>query len=151
MKKKILSICAWVSAMLFIVFVGLYIYAWVFDPNLYPMNLYQRPPRPFFLHIPLGNATMAVDKYDGGQVVFFNGPEPNDRTSSGIDNQTGWGFYGIECRLMSVNDPAVKTWWTLRISLWYPIILFGILPAIFAVKKWRGRKSASTQKTVIEK
>jgi hypothetical protein len=60
-------------------------------------------------------------KYDGGQVVFYNGPKPNDRTSTGSnDNQTGWGFYGIECGLIYCNDPALKTWWTLRISLWLP-------------------------------
>lgn len=38
------------------------------------------------------------------------------------------------------------------IVLWCLIILiFGILPAIFAVKKLRGRKSASTKNTTIEK
>ena len=146
MKRKLASIFAWVSTALFAVFVGLYIYAWVCDPNLYPMYS-DPPPRPFFFHIPLGNATMSVDKYDGGQVVFYNGPKPNDGTMSGSsDDQTGWGFYGMECGLMRVNDPVVKTWWTLRISLWYPIIIFGILPAIFVVKKLRNRKSASTKK-----
>jgi hypothetical protein len=136
MKKKILSICILVSTALFVVFVGLYIYAWIFDPNLY-----FRHGRSHF-YIPLGNATMAVDKYNGGQMVFFNGPEPNSTTSSGSnDNQTGWGFYGIECRLMSVNDPVVKTWWTLNISLWYPIIIFGIFPVFFAIKKLRAKTS----------
>jgi hypothetical protein len=50
----------------------------------------------------------------------------------------GWGIY-----FKLINNPAMKiNWWTLMISLWYPIILFGILPAIFVVKKLR-KKFAS--------
>lgn len=36
-------------------------------------------------------------------------------------------------------------WWTLMISLWYPIIIFSILPAIFVVTKLRCKKLASKQ------
>jgi len=32
-------------------------------------------------------------------------------------------------------------WWTLMISLWYPIILFGILPAFVLFNKWRRKNS----------
>ena len=54
--------------------------------------------------------------------------------------------YGIFFWDMNHTINKEQNWWTLMISLWYPIILFGILPAIFVVKKLRGRKSASTKK-----
>ncbi len=76
---------------------------------------------------------------------------PNDRTTVGLsDDMMGWIGYGIYYRVISDATSKV-TWWTLMISIWYPIILFGILPAIFAVKKLRARKSASTTKTTIVK
>ena len=127
MKNKLFRNCARVSTVLFIVFIGLYIYAWIFDQS--------------FLHIPLGKASIAVHKYESGQVIFFNGPYPNATTTLGpTDTETFWEGYGIYHRV--INDSASKvTWWTLMISLWYPLILFGILPAIFVVKKLRGRQS----------
>jgi hypothetical protein len=97
---------------------------------------------------------MAVDKYDGGRMVFFNGLEPNDTTSFGPQdsrtNVRGWAIYGVYFGL--ADHPASnEKWWTFMISLWYPIIIFGILPAIFIVKKLRNRKSSSTKETTVEK
>ncbi|MES1181134.1 MAG: hypothetical protein ABUL66_04660, partial [Verrucomicrobiota bacterium] len=140
--------CTWISTALFIVFAGLYIYAWIFSPNLYAY------PNPSFLHVSLGDVRVAVDKLEGGEIAFFNGPIPNSTTSTGPRNNTTnekeWAGYGIYFRwIKDVNRP--DSWWTLMVSLWYPIILFGILPAIFVVKKWRKRKLVSTKKATIEK
>jgi hypothetical protein len=144
-KKNLFRKCACVSATFFVVVIGLYAYTWIFDPNLYSY------PHPSFFHISLGNVRVSLERYDGGQVVFFNGPMPNDRTTVGLsDDMMGWIGYGIYYRVISDATSKV-TWWTLMISIWYPIILFGILPAIFAVKKLRARKSASTTKTTIVK
>ena len=50
---------------------------------------------------------------------------------------TAWGLY---FRLIKHADTN-ETWWTLMVSLWYPIIIFGILPLVFVVKKLRAAKS----------
>jgi hypothetical protein len=74
------------------------------------------------------------------------GASDSNRTSETVF--VGHGIYFWE---MKHTVEKKWSWWTLMISLWYPIILFGILPAIFLVKKLRGRKSASATKTAIEK
>lgn len=127
MKNKLFRNCAYVSTAFFVVFIGLYTYVWIFNS-------------PFF-HIPLSKASMTVDKYEGGQVIFFNGPYPNATTMLGpTDTITGYEGCGIYYHV--IHDSASNvTWWTLMISLWYPIILFGILPAIFVVKKLRAKTS----------
>ncbi len=56
--------------------------------------------------------------------------------------------YGVYYRDTSHTVDKVHNWWTLAISLWYFIILFGILPTIFVIKKLRDRKSASFQMKV---
>lgn len=60
----------------------------------------------------------------------------NDQTS-----ETHFRGYGIYYFDMSHSIDKDKTWWTLVISLWYPIILFSILPAIFVIKKVRAKTS----------
>jgi len=86
---------------------------------------------------------MTADKYDGGQVVLFNQSIPNDTTSTGPRNKTisekGWEGYGISFRLIK-DFSQPDNWWTLRVSLWYPVIFFAILPAIYCLKKLRSQK-----------
>jgi hypothetical protein len=59
-----------------------------------------------------------------------------------------WGIYFCDIN-HTVNKE--RGWWTFLINLWYPIILFGILPTIFVVKKLRNWKSTSFQKPTGEK
>ena len=89
-------------------------------------------------------------------MVFFNQKVPymgSITSFTGDENvkETGCDFYGIYFRTIHYTDKKYWDQWTLIISLWYPIMLFGILPAIFVVKKLRNLKSASTQKPTIEK
>ena len=70
------------------------------------------------------------------------GCSDNDRTS-----QTVFLGYGIYFSDIDHTVNKEQNWWTFFINLWYPIIIFGILPAIFVVKKLRNRKSTSTKKT----
>jgi hypothetical protein len=82
-------------------------------------------------------------------VVFF-GSHYHPNTVHHFEARPDGMAGGIYFRLIEdVRRP--DSWWTFRINLWYPIILFGILPAIFAVKKLRGGKPASTNKTTVEK
>jgi hypothetical protein len=82
----------------------------------------------------------------GGSMVFFNQEVPymgSIISFAGDESvkETGYDFYGIYFR--TIYHAKKRTWdqWTFIISLWYPIILFGILPAIFAVKKLRAKIS----------
>lgn len=63
------------------------------------------------------------------------GCSPNDQTS-----EAAFIGYGILFFDLSHSVDKDKNWCTFMISLWYPIIIFGILPVIFVVKKLRGRK-----------
>ena len=51
---------------------------------------------------------------------------------------------GLYFRLIKHTDTN-ETWWTLMVSLWYPIIIFGILPAVYVVQKLRGTKPVGAQ------
>jgi len=183
MKTNILSAGTWISAMLFVLFVGLYAFALIVNPQTYmddsgihwpnitikhnPAVIFTNYPSTISTNYPLYKPTsiddpsvhVAVTK-DGwcGNLMFFNQRSPNtagmlimtgghdltnrvDRSSS----EKGWDGLGIYfCLIENVRPP--ESWWTFRINLWYPIILFGILPAIFVVKKLRNWKSASTKK-----
>jgi hypothetical protein len=185
MKKKILSICVWVSITFFVVFAGLYIYVLIADPKTYmddsgihwpnitikhnPPIVITNYPSKISANYPLYKPTtiddpsvhVAVTKYDwNGNLMFFNQRSPyvggviamtgtNSHSVNEV-NETGWDGLGIYfCLIEDIRRP--DSWWTLMISLWYPIILFAILPAIFVVKKLRGRKPASTKKATVEK
>jgi len=58
-----------------------------------------------------------------------------DRTSMMV--LTG---YGIFFSKISHTVDKVHNWWTFMISLWYPVVIFGILPAVYVVQKIRGTK-----------
>jgi len=66
-----------------------------------------------------------------GSIVSFAGDK--NVVERGL---TAWGLY---FRLIKHTDTN-ETWWTLMVSLWYPIIIFGILPAVYLVQKLRGTK-----------
>jgi len=70
----------------------------------------------------------------------------NDRTS-----QTVFLGYGIYFSNIDHTVNKEQNWWTFFINLWYPIIIFGILPSIFVIKKLRNRKPASTQEATGKK
>ena len=81
-----------------------------------------------------------IDFGSGKHTASLFGFSKNDR-ESGI-RFIGYGIYFSDT---SHTVDKGHNWWTLMISLWYPIILFGILPAIFAIKKLR--KKFASQKS----
>jgi hypothetical protein len=88
-------------------------------------------------HIPLGNdIKFSISNSEGCEwLVFFNGPYPNNTTTFGkVDKKTYYECWGIYFRQITVTT-GKGTWWTLLVSFWYPIIMFGILPSIFLIKK----------------
>ncbi len=102
--------------------------------------------------IPAGRTNEIGRRFLGFQFGSFQyigkmlGASDGNRTS-----ETAFIGHGIYFWEMNHSIEKRWDWWTLQISLLYPIILFSILPAIFAVKKLRGRKSASIQKATVEK
>jgi hypothetical protein len=131
---------AFFSGILFVGFICLYISIWVLRPN----------QGIDWSYISLGKYFhIAVTDNWRGNLVLFNQDSPytgsiikftGDKT---IDEWglTGWGIYFRHI----TNSVQHSVWWTLIISLWYPIIIFGILPAIFVVTKLRCKKLASKQ------
>jgi len=206
MKNKILKNCAYISAVLFFGFVGLYLYVWIapeinggsdwhslsighgkvsiVNPAMPDSTKFWEDGGTSF-HI---SVAKDIAEMSGDYLVFFNqnipfqgvrifgfaqgdkrigekgfigygmefgslahstnmiGCPDNDRTSEAV-----FIGYGILFFDLSHSIDKDKNWCTFMISLWYPIILFGILLAIFVVKKLRGRKQASTKKTSVEK
>jgi hypothetical protein len=129
MKSRLFRNCAYISTVLFLVFVALFAYVWFVSPN----------SSADWSYFSLGkDIHIAVTKKWGGNMVFFNEGMPyagsvisltGDKTINerGV---TGWGIY---FRLIE-NTTQNSRWWTLMISFWYPVILFGILPLVFAVR-----------------
>lgn len=141
MKSRLFKTCACASTVLFLGFAGLCIYTWVDDPN----------PRAnesgiHWSYVSLGNEIhVAVTRDWGGNLVLFNQTLPytgsvlslaGDKTI----NERGLTGCGIYFRLIK-NTVKDTSWWTLMVSFWYPIIIFGILPSAFVVKRLCSVKS----------
>ena len=91
----------------------------------------------------VGNVHASLTSRMDGSMVFYNQKSPymgsiisfaGDKAVSewGV---TGWGVYFRHIE----NTVEKSVWRTLIISLWYPVILFGILPALFAIEKTRAK------------
>jgi hypothetical protein len=136
MKKNILSYLTRVSAIFFLGFLSLYAYVWIGNPNPH-----SNESGIHWSHVSLGyNINIAVTKLWGGNLVFFNQSMPY--TGSIISmagdksvNEIGWDGWGTYFRHITHTLEKEKDWWTLMISLWYPIIIFGIPPSVFIAKK----------------
>jgi hypothetical protein len=138
MKTFLLKICAYVSMILFFGFICLYAFVWISQPN----------SGTHWSHISFGqDIHIAVTGNWGGNLVFFNQTMPytgsvmsftgdNTLSEAGL---TGGGIYFRHIKHTIEKD---KDWWTLMISLWYPIIIFGILPSVFVAKKFCATKGA---------
>ena len=69
--------------------------------------------------------------YDFGRSTFTN---PNGT----VDRLRLCDLPGVYFRHFDIHGQA-HTLWTLIISLWYPLIAFSILPAIWTCRRWRSR------------
>jgi len=69
--------------------------------------------------------------YDFGKITFTN-------PSGTVDRLRLCDLPGVYFRHFDIHDQA-HTLWTLMISLWYPLIAFTILPAIWIFRRWRSR------------
>jgi hypothetical protein len=149
MKNKIWIICAKISTAFFLGCICLYLFLLIFnpDPSVFNPSAAKGEFPMHYRHLPLGfDAKISISNAEDQKwLVFFNGPYPNDTTTLGpTDTLKGGWDRGYGIYYLVIYDSASRwTWWTLMISLWYPIILFGILPAIFVIKKLRSRESAS--------
>lgn len=75
--------------------------------------------------------------YDFGQIIYTN----RDDT---IDKLKACDLPGIYFRHWKIHD-QVRPLWTLMVSLWYPLVLFSLLPIIWIFHQWRLRCSKSPQ------
>jgi hypothetical protein len=92
-------------------------YALVERPDLYRQPVLFR----------LGGMGVAVTELWGGQVAFFNysAPYSGSMLGAGAKIASGMDFYGVYFRRISFGQPK-EDWWTLWLSLWYPICIFGV-------------------------
>lgn len=67
--------------------------------------------------------------YDFGQIIFTN----QDHT---IDKLKACDLPGIYFRHWQMHD-QVHPLWTLMVSLWYPLVVFSLLPVIWLFFRWR--------------
>ena len=196
MKKKIFKICIYISTVLFLGFVSLYVYTWIVDASSWesfitvvhgdPVTATDYSSKKIYV-IYHHRVRIAIEKNQmkdmrGCNLVFFNQDMPYELNamfafSDGdkIIGKSGFKMFGISfgsgthsTKMLGCaeNDRTSQTvflgcgiyfsdidhtvnkeqnWWTVFVNLWYPIILFGILPAIFVVKKWRDGKANSTR------
>jgi hypothetical protein len=71
--------------------------------------------------------------YDFGQITSTN-------SNGTIDRLKLCDLPGIYFRHFQFHDQA-NTLWTLMLSLWYPLILFSILPVVWIFSCWRSKRS----------
>ncbi|HEV2329614.1 MAG TPA: hypothetical protein VGY56_12610 [Verrucomicrobiae bacterium] len=83
----------------------------------------------------------------GGGLVFFNQAEPYTGSVLGLAGDRSVrekGLTGLGLYFRSIGYAGKdETWWTLIISLWYPLVIFAILPAVWVGQKLLGCKLAN--------
>jgi hypothetical protein len=130
MKNRWLISCAIISTTLLLGCVLLFVYVLITNPN--PPNHWPSVSIGHDFHC-------AVIKNWGCNLVCYNGYMPYMGNVVSIDNTSkivvkGWNGFGIYVRL--VKNPSVgTTWWTLMVSLWYPIAIFGMLSIVLVTKR----------------
>jgi hypothetical protein len=134
MKNIIFKTCSFISTTLFIVSLGLYIYAVLGNPN----------PNVSKTHIDLRlfNVYASVLNSDGGNLIVCNRSEPFvSGTVHFVGDKSitpeGWHSCGIYFLSIRYADGR-EAWWTFMTNLWYPIVVFAILPAVCLVQKLHG-------------
>ena len=126
MECKGLKIFIYVSIALLAVFVGLYMYALVANPD------------PMTTKANLSFCNIAVLNDWGGNLVISN-HEPFISGTIGMAGDKnidakGWRHYGLSFVSIKYIDRNLVDW-TLLVSIWYPIVVFSILPIGFAIRK----------------
>jgi hypothetical protein len=125
------------SVVPFLGFIALMAYVKIADPQIDVDSSGVHCP-----HISLfANIKVTALNNDGGCLIAFNDKYPYGGSVIGVagDNsviENGFDWFGVYFRSFNTagkNDLS----WTLKFSLWYLIILFGVLPAIFAMMKLR--------------
>lgn len=161
MTTNLFKNCAYISAVSLFLFGTLYAYVWITDPNpqisesgMHWSSISIGHSNPLngpnasgtYIYDGGGRAHIAVTKEWGGNLVFFNQTMPYTGgiisfTGDNTVNETGFTGFGLYFRHITHTVEKDKDWWTLMISLWYPIAIFGILPLAFAVKKARAARN----------
>ncbi len=138
--QKVLPTAAVISLVLACGFLFICAYSFACDP------LYKEPTR--YIAI-TQNVNITVTKHwSGGSLVIFNTELPYLRNiTSGIagyDTSTsgGFNFVGISYSVFKKSSMP-GPWWSVIISLWYPIVLSGAVPMFWLVRRKRDKKQLS--------
>ena len=168
MKKNLFEICASVSTILFLGYVTLCLYVWLANSNPTDSVVEDwrslsiggngiKIAHSIRLSTKQNGSAMQIYPYDGGnnfhiavttswggKLILMNQCMPSEGVMLGADvaetiKRSGWDNFGIRFIHIIHSVEKDKNWWTLMISLWYPIVIFGILPSIFIAKKLRAK------------
>jgi hypothetical protein len=74
--------------------------------------------------------------YDMGQITDYNG-RGEVALQERVCDLPGIYFRHIHTLLPKEYSPL----WTLMVSLWYPLFLFSVLPAVWVFRRWRLRRT----------
>ena len=121
MKRNYLLSATIACAICLSIFIGMLMWAWLI-PN---------DSKPYNISICYG-IKASVSKEFGGLVYIFNQDQPYTTGSLVMGKVEEWGGLGIGFIQIKDATPG-DTWWTLSISIWYPILIFGVLLRIL----WR--------------
>lgn len=130
MRNKAVIRCACVSMGCFLGLVALYLYLIIFNPN--PIVSDKTGIRWTYISLTKG-IHIAATKNWGGNLVLFNRDIPNKDVMYDLSDRhnvvtekywNGIGLYFISMKYIGVKEPDN---WTLMISLWWPIVIFGII------------------------
>lgn len=137
MKNRVFKACVYVSLFLFLAFAGVFCCVELVGSN---PQLNESGVRWKFISV--GSLHVAATKLFGGNLVFFNQPSPYLGSVVGFEGaktntaETGCDLLGIHFRMFySTGAKTNEELWTLMVSLWYPIVLFAIIPAVFLMRE----------------
>lgn len=164
MKSKLFRNCAYISAVCSFIFGAIYAYVWITDSNpqvseagIHWSYISIARAKPLngtnasgtYVYDGGDHAHVAVTKEWGGNLVVFNQNMPYTGgiisfTGDNTVNETGFTGFGLYFRHITHTVEKDKDWWTLMISLWYPIAIFAIFPLVFVGKKMRAARNLPT-------
>ena len=136
MKKKIYGAAMAVSYLLLFASGVIYIYVELLDPNPRRLDPNEQNQFNYWSYISVvSNFNMSATKRDGGNLCLFNGAVPYVGIMVAPKKiKADWKVLGVKYFSIYDNNQN-KIYWTLMISLWYPMICSSILPILFFIKK----------------
>lgn len=135
MKRRTLILCGCISLAFLMSFTDLFFHYRIADAPLRKDSQDMAYP-----HISIVKCfSLAFMSEHGGYLALYNQDLPNNGSAMfGADDKSirimAWGGFGIYFRLVRNTNIPPSNWWTVMVSIWYPVFIVGNLVLLFVLK-----------------